>query len=163
MTAQIAERLIYDGQEHALLSNPLTSYFEQGGVKPDFRATSTANWRGYVGTWEVLGDRLYLVSLKGWLRGGEEVNLETVFPGFPERVFAHWFTGQLRIPQGRQLQYVHMGYGSTYERDVMLSVRHGVLLQKDVVTHGEAQEGAPDGYRVGAMTVWPLRQDQEPA
>jgi len=161
MTAQIAERLIFEGQEHPLLSNPLTDYFELGGIKPDFQATSSANWRGYVGTWEVVGDRLYLVALRGWLRNGQEANLETVFPGFPDRVFAHWFTGKLRIPQGKRLQYVHMGYGSTYERDVILSLRNGVLVGQETIVNGLAEADAPEGYGVGAQTVWPPRRDGE--
>ena len=29
--------------------------------------------------------------------------LETVFPGFPDRVFAHWYSGTIRLPQSRRL------------------------------------------------------------
>ena len=54
MTAQVAERLIFEGKEHALLSNPMTDYFDLGGHKPDFQATSSATWCGYVGSWEVI-------------------------------------------------------------------------------------------------------------
>jgi hypothetical protein len=50
MTAPVAERLIFEGKEHALLSNPMTDYFDLGGHKPDFQATSSATWRGYVGS-----------------------------------------------------------------------------------------------------------------
>lgn len=159
MTAQIAERLIWDGQEHALLSNPLSSYFELGGDKPAFQSTSTALWRGYVGTWEIKGDRLYMVALKGVLEDGREARLDTVFPGFPDRVFAHWFSGTLRVPQGKRLNYVHMGYASTYERDLILTLQKGVLVGQEVITNGQAEDGAPAGYGVAAMTVWPARRD----
>ena len=37
-------------------------------------------------------------------------------------VLADWYTGVLVIPRGRQVSYVHMGYGSTYERYVLLEV-----------------------------------------
>lgn len=61
-------------------------------------------------------------------RGGTETNLlETVFPGYPDRVFAHWYSGTLRIPQGNTLKYVHMGYQSTYERDLLIEVERGVI------------------------------------
>ena len=158
MTAQIAERLIFEGSKYALLANPLTDFFEQGGINPGFQSTSTALWRGYVGTWEIVADRLYLVALKGVLESGEEANLESVFPGFPDRVFAHWFSGTLRIPQGKQLEYVHMGYGSKYERDLLLKLQSGVLVGQEVRINGQAADDAPEGYGVGAMTVWPARR-----
>ncbi len=158
MTAQIAERLVFEGRELALLANPLTDFFEQGGINPGFQSTSTALWRGYVGTWEIVADRLYLVALKGVLESGEDANLESVFPGYPDRVFAHWFSGTLRIPQGKQLEYVHMGYGSKYEQDLLLKLRNGVVVGKEVRINGQAADDAPEGYGVGAMTVWPARR-----
>lgn len=159
MTAQISERLVYEGQTLSLLSNPLTSYFAKGGHSPDFAVTSTALRRGYVGTWEVLGDRLYLVKLEGTLKSGEEANLETVFPGFPDRVFAHWFTGQLRVPRGKQLKYVHQGYASTFEQDLLLDVQDGVLVGSEIRHNGVAQPDAPNGYGVNAMVTFPVRPE----
>lgn len=161
MTAQIAERLVFEGRELALLANPLTDFFEQGGINPGFQSTSTALWRGYVGTWEIVADRLYLVALKGVLESGEEANLESVFPGYPDRVFAHWFSGTLRIPQGKQLEYVHMGYGSKYERDLLLKLRHGVVVGQELRINGQAAADAPEGYGLGAMTMWPARRPGE--
>jgi len=105
-----------------MCTEPLADYFALGGWKPKFMATNTANWRGYVGGWEIVAGRLYLVKLSGVLMDGSDANLETVFPGFPERVFAHWYTGTIRIPRGKRLQYVHGGYGSLYERDEMLDL-----------------------------------------
>ena len=35
-----------------------------GDSKPHFQAPSTALWRGYVGSWEIVDDRLYLVELE---------------------------------------------------------------------------------------------------
>jgi hypothetical protein len=128
MTAQIGERLIYQGQELSMCSEPLTDFFALGGHKPDFQFTCTALWRGYAGTWDIVNDRLYLVGLQGTLKDGSEATLETVFPGYPERVFAHWYSGTLRIPDGEQLEYVHMGYASTYERDRLLQIDKGIVV-----------------------------------
>lgn len=159
MTAQISERLIFEGQQVALLSNPLNGYFELGGRDPGFQSTSTALWRGYVGTWEITGERLYLVALSGLLKSGQEANIESVFPGFPDRVFAHWFSGTLRIPQGKRLAYVHRGYGSSYERDVLLTLQNGVVVAQEVRHNGQAPDDAPEGYSIGGMTSWPARKD----
>lgn len=158
MTAQISERLIFEGQQVPLLSNPLKDFFALGGINPGFEFSSTALWRGYVGTWEVLNDRIYLVELRGTLKSGDDATLESVFPGFKDRVFAHWFSGRLRIPQGKRLEYVHMGYASTYERDVLLTLQNGVVLTKEIRLNGEAEDDAPEGYSIGAMTTWPARK-----
>ncbi len=132
MTAQFGERLNYDGQEMSMCTEPLGDYFALGGVNPGFGQEwpldCTALWRGYIGTWEVLGDRLYLVAIHKLVLNGPGTNfLETVFPGYPDRVFAHWYSGTLRIPQGNTLKYVHMGYQSTYERDMLIDVERGVI------------------------------------
>ena len=156
MTAQIAEKLRYQGEVVAMCTNPLSDYFAMGGFNPRFVSNSTALWRGYVGRWEIADGRLYLVELRGTLDDGTEASVATIFPGFPDRVFAHWYSGTIRIPQGKQLEYVHMGYGSTFERDLFLDVERGVVKNTRVRHNGTAEsESAPEGYEVGAMTVFP--------
>ena len=156
MTAQIAERLHYQGEDVAMCTNPLSDYFAMGGFNPRFESNSTALWRGYVGRWEIVDGRLYLVELRGTLEDGTEASVATIFPDFPDRVFAHWYSGTIRIPQGKQLEYVHMGYGSTYERDLFLDVERGVVVTTRERQNGVAEaECAPEGYEVGAMTVFP--------
>ena len=119
----------------------------------------TALWRGYVGTWEIIDGRLYLIELHGELEGGGAASLATGFPGFPDRVFAHWYSGTLRIPQGKMLKYLHMGYGSTYERDLFLEIEKGVVKNTWVRQNGTVEnENAPEGYGVGGMTVFPRSQ-----
>lgn len=155
MTAQIAERLLYQGQTWSMCTNPLNDYFAFGGVSPEFRWDCTALWRGYVGLWEIQNDRLYLLELNGALQDGSAASLASMFPDYPERVFAHWYSGTLRIPQGRLLKYVHMGYGSTYERDLLLEIESGVVVATHVQHNGTAgSEGGGEGYGVGGMTVF---------
>lgn len=136
MTAQFAENLRYNGEEVAIATNPLCDYFTMGGFRPDFSLSNTALWRGYIGSWEIINDRLYLIGLSATLGNGSEASLATVFPEFPDRVFAHWFSGIIRIPQGELLEYVHMGYASTYERDVFLDIERGVVMETRVQHNG---------------------------
>lgn len=91
--------------------------------------------------------------MKGWLKSGEEATLETVFPGYGKRVFAHWFTDTVRLPQGKQLKYVHMGYGSTYERDLLLRFSKGELIERSVRENGTGEPDAPEGYGIAALTT----------
>lgn len=142
MTAQISETIFYDGHELSMCSNPLGDYFVFAGIDPGFECDCTALWRGYMGTWEIREHRLYLIGLKGTLKGGAStsleaflpgvLSLEAFFPGFPDRVFAHWYSGNLRIPQGEMLKYVHMGYGSAYESDLIISIEKGVVKETHV-------------------------------
>ena len=156
MTAQIAERLHYLGEDIAMCTTPLGDYFAMGGTNPCFESNCTALWRGYVGSWEIVDDRLYLVGLTGTLEGGADATLATIFPGFPERVFAHWYSGTIRIPQGKLLEYVHMGYGSTFEQDLFLEIERGVIVATRVQHNGTVEsDNATEGYGVGAMTVFP--------
>ncbi len=106
MTAQFSEHLIYQGKELTLCTQPLGPFLEFSGSTLKFEATCTALWRGYVGTWAIENDRLYLVKLSGnVVTDGQEqeVGLEALFPGYPDGVFAHWFTGELRCPRGALL------------------------------------------------------------
>jgi hypothetical protein len=49
-----------------------------------------------------------------------------------------------------------MGYGSTFERDLFLHLERGVVKHTRVRHSGTAEsENAPEGYEVGAMTVFP--------
>jgi hypothetical protein len=80
VTAQIPESLRYQGEQFAMRAHPLDCYFSMVGISPGFEMSSTALWRGYVGTWEITDGRLYLVALWGTLHGGSEVCLATFFP-----------------------------------------------------------------------------------
>src|SRR5690606_1599815 len=114
----------------------------------------TALWRGYTGDWEIVDERLYLVGLQGSLEDGTEASVATFFPEFPDRVFAHWFSGTIRVPQGKMLEYLHHGYGSTYERDLLLELDHGVVTSTTVRHNGTSEDDdAPEGYEVAAMIV----------
>lgn len=164
MTAQIAEKLCYDGCQMSMCSNPLSDYFAFAGINPGFTSNNTALWRGYVGTWEIQDRRLYLIDLHGTLEDGTDATLATFFPHFPERVFSHWFSGTVRIPQGKMLKYVHMGYGSIYERDLFLNFEKGVILEKKVRINGTSDVAdGQDGYEPGGMTVFPRRKKDEEA
>ncbi len=164
MTAQIGDLLFYQGQRMTICDAPLGTYFRLGGAYPEFEPSSTALMRGYVATWELLDDRLYLVAIQGWLSNGEDASLESVFPGYPERVFAHWYSGRIRVPRGKLLKYIHAGYASIYERDLLLDFERGVLVASTEKHNGVSDTpDAPEGYGVGAFTVFPRPAVQEGA
>jgi hypothetical protein len=136
MTAQIRERLTYQGESLGICTAPLNDFFTFVGKWPRFARTDTGLWRNYVGTWEILGERLYLIGLEATMADGAAATLATVFPNFPDRVFAHWYTGELRLPRGKLIKYVHMGFRSTYEEDLFLDIADGVLTGTRLVRNG---------------------------
>ena len=137
MTSQVTEVLWYKDQEYALCTEPLSLYLEKNS-KIEFESPHTACWRGYIGTWAIKGtpDKgygLYLIELLGYQNGKAELTIKDVFPDSPHGVFAHWFSGELRCPIGEQLKHVHMGYGSTYERDLILEIKRGLLIKESYI------------------------------
>ena len=77
---------------------------------------SSACWRHYIGTWEIKDDRFYLKKLSGMYKiNGREA------------LFADWFSGTLRVPQGDILEYVHMGYGSVFEQETHIKIKDGLV------------------------------------
>lgn len=127
MTAQVSEKLLFNGQQLRLCEVPLNAYFALTGAAPKFRAETSACWRGYVGTWDIQDSRLYLIDIGGCYADGSPITLESLFPGFPDRVFAHWYSGALRVPQGELLKYRHMGWASTFESDLLIEVEDGIV------------------------------------
>jgi len=120
MTEQVLEKIIYAGKNERLLGTPLESYFELIESNIYFKHYASNCWRGYVGEWDVIDGRVYLIGFKARLNSGKQINLEDIFPNFSERVFAHWITGALRIPQGKWVNY-------RYERVINLHVKAGVI------------------------------------
>ncbi|TXL70855.1 hypothetical protein FHP25_32560 [Vineibacter terrae] len=159
MTAQVPETLLYNGESLAMCVEPLEVWFKLVGQdESPFEAMSSANWRGYIGTWEIKDSRLYLVGLRGTLKNGEDGSIETFFPGFQDRAFAHWFSGRIRAPRGKLLKYVHTAYASQYEQDVVFHVDRGIIQSINVRENGEAEDGADDGgYHIGGATMFSRR------
>ncbi len=130
MTAQINEILILSGKKYSMCSCPLQLYLNLSKIPKKICCSKTSLWRGYVGTWEIIDERLYLIELQGNFVDGSFVNLEALFPGYPDRVFAHWYSGLLRIPLGQMLKYEHMGFGSIYESNLRIRIEKGVIIDK---------------------------------
>ena len=156
MTAQTPENLIYQGDELALCADPLAHF---PGIKPvhPYAYPSTDLWRGYIGTWGIESDRLYLKALQRWRHDTDQlvvVGIEDLFPGFPDGVFAHWYTGELRCPRGALLKYVHGGFASTYEEDLFFWVQKGVVIEERIIRNGTAVPGVDAGYRINAWTTF---------
>jgi hypothetical protein len=130
MTAQVHEKLIYEGEELSMTYCPLLPLDD-----PRIRILSedefdhsnpivfsTACWRGYIGTWEIKDGKFYLVDLVGRYEMVEE-----------QPMHADWFSGVIRIPRGEILQYVHMGFGSVYEEELHVQIEKGMVVESSTI------------------------------
>ncbi len=164
-TAQVGEILEYEGKRHRMFSTPLEDYFRQGHKRPDFPVGSTACWRGYVGVWKIVDSHLFLVSLHKEDHENDEIlgkaiPLKSVFGSSQSPVKADWFTGVLRLPQGERIRYVHMGYGSIYEKELYLTVQKGkVVTKREIDNSGIGASRSTSDLQWVALAAEPVKDD----
>jgi hypothetical protein len=136
MTTQIPERIIVDGKPHWLYAQPLYRLLASRRTEiaaPEAR--TTACHRQYVGTWQIVEGRLWLVALSTF--GYEELPLSDAMrtwflrlvpaDGFP--VCAQWFNGCLRIPIGPRLVQGFHGWSSWFTRERVMTCRQGKVVR----------------------------------
>ena len=78
MTSQIKEIMIIDNEEYTMHCTPLESYLNILPKQLKFNYRTTACWRGYIGTWYLENNQLYLINLKGTKYKTESKILEEV-------------------------------------------------------------------------------------
>ena len=135
-TAQIPDQIIIDGRTERLFTEPLQGAFHINKrletnigeyMSPGY---CSASWRGYVATWEVRNDELFLVKVVVDPCSDKiPVPLNKLFSDSTTHIKAIWFTGILKVPQGKQIEYHHMGYESRYESYLYLEVEKGNVLR----------------------------------
>ncbi len=167
MTAQETDFILIDGVQHQLLTNPLEAYRETYRRDIVFfqEHPNTACWRGYVAEWEIDDGKLFLLKVDGYVSyKGRNPSIEpnqdprweglhpelfqdkvpaTLFELFGsenERVPATWYSGELLIPLGGMLEYVHAGYGSRFARYLIIPVVNGVCGEQKRMSDREYEE-----------------------
>lgn len=139
-TAQYPDKIIYNNKEYSLHSNPMEEYFTKyPDRKPEGGIISTALWRGYVATFEVIDGQVFLKDIEIRVPDSSAKNnsfdtkwvsvLKVVVPD-GSKLKLEWLTGLLVIPHGKMINYVHMGYGSTFENYILLEIDKGDLKKE---------------------------------
>jgi len=135
-TGQEPDILIWKGDTLTLFSNPLESNPDIDTLRHKLYGEKEGNWstacyRLYIGEWEIIEDELYLTNLYScdYSHSGMKADLKKLFgDGFKNgRVKATWLTGELVIPMGKLIHYVHFGYSSFYEHEIVLTFQNGRL------------------------------------
>jgi hypothetical protein len=170
MTAQETDFILIDGIRHELLTNPLEAYRNMYRRDMVFSQDSpnTGCWRGYVAEWEIDEGKLFLLKvnghvsyrgelseprskideLRGWdfdlLKNRVSATLSELFGPVNYRVPATWYTGELRVPHGEMIEYIHHSYASRYSGYLLIPVKSGVCGEQIYVNDNEYEEGQYD-------------------
>jgi hypothetical protein len=143
-TAQYGDLLIIEGDTSWIDSNPLEGYFNNKGDRTigdvEMQGTCTALWRGYVATWELIDDSLFLVRVQTGYCGDNPTEIDLSEEFNTKKVFADWVSSTIIKPEGKMLNYVHMAYMSIYEGETFYSFKDGVLSKtkkKDYLIHDD--------------------------
>jgi hypothetical protein len=134
LTAQYPDKIKFNGKEYSLYSNPLEPYFKKFPEKrPQGGTMSTALWRGYIAHFEIIDEQLYVTDIEiqvpdedskasypyKWISAFKQV--------FPDgkKFKIDWYTGILILPHGKMVEYVHMGYASTFSKYWLIEIESG--------------------------------------
>ena len=135
MTTQVKEQIIIDGQKYPLLN--AMSLPEDDSIiqhKKGVIETSSNCWRGYVGTWEIKDDTLYLVDFSS--------GKYDVLVNLP--ILADWISGTAKVATGEVKDSSSWDI-ETYETETHLTFENG---QKSI------EENYKNGKLNGEWLAW---------
>lgn len=160
-TAQMSDRIIYKGKEYILRNNPLEEYFEKYPEKqPRGGVVSSALWRGYVATFEVRNDMLYLkdievmyqdtTSKESYNYKWRSVLKEVVSDG--KELAIDWMTALLEMPYGEKVEDGHIYYIPQYQNIMLLEVQNGIVKREKSFGYSEYAEFIERQYQAFRKT-----------
>ena len=131
------EIVIIDGLKKSTYYEPLSEYIN--GEKISFASNFNYS-RGYVGTWKIISNKLYLIELSGHIQkeGGNlndtyKVGLDYLFN--EKKIFAKWFSGEIIVNDGEIMEFSYRGSYPKFEYDITLSFENGELINKTILNN----------------------------
>jgi hypothetical protein len=141
LSAQLYDKIVYEGQEYGLAAAPLEACFAANPIlRPKFTGFNSACTRGYIARWEFRGGRLYLVGMDMVCK--TDATFDSLFPGGKDGVFAEWVSEELVCPCGALVKYEHAGFARKLEHELLLSVKNGVLESAKIRDNTLSQKNA---------------------
>ena len=121
MTTQVKERIIIDGEKYPLL-NALSLPEDDTKIKQKEGPTYTRSscWRGYVGTWEIKDDKLYLIDFSS--------GKYDVLVNLP--ILADWISGTAKVATG-EVKKSPSWTIETYETEMHLTFENGIVVKTE--------------------------------
>ncbi len=147
MAAQLPDKIVLNGEQFDLYSNPIEQYWIRNDKKRPRFVSAPNCQRGYVAHWEIRDDQFLLTALGGtyekWnvLFGYQKTlyTLKTLMPLAKGRpVKATWFSGKLRVPKGKMTLYEHHGYDSRFEQETIITINKGTLTKMVTIDYANS-------------------------
>lgn len=151
---QISERLIYNGDTVSISELPLypirdfveTVLLEKYGMV--FKGEINL-LRGYLGTWEISDEKLYLVKLDVPIyhhNNYKSINLLDIFGDkcVDGRVLADWYSGEIIVPTGSLIRsiFAFLSIHRTYSTEDHVLVKEGYLRKTRHINNYRTVPGA---------------------
>ena len=128
-TEQFGDILIINGDTTGFKPYPLEEYFSKKGNrtigKIQMEGRCSALLRGYVATWKLENDSLFLIRIQTDYCGKnkQDINIKEEFG--TDKVFAQWVNTTIILPQGKLLQYGYYGYVYIFEGEKYIAFKQG--------------------------------------
>ena len=120
MTTQVKERIIIDAERYPLI-NCLSLPEDESIIqikRKGFIEKSSNCWRGYVGTWEIKDDKLYLIDFSS--------GMYDVLVNLP--ILADWITGVGMVATGDMIKGSSWDI-TRYETEMHLNFENGLVVK----------------------------------
>ena len=142
MTRQRQEKIFINNKEFSLSTEPFRSYLEAHPEIPKLRGRASTCWRGYVGTWRIRNNVLYLVDFEACYPANIEIELDFIFAR--KKQIADWFTGKLRVPFGEIIHRYTNDVYPMHEKEMHFEIEKGIVQGHQIVTN-KVPKGEEDG------------------
>ena len=122
MTTQVQERIIIEGERYPLI-NCLSLPKDESIIqikRKGFIEKSSNCWRGYVGTWEIKDDKLYLIDFSS--------GMYDVLVNLP--ILADWITGKGKVATGDIIKGSSWDI-TKYETEMHLTFENGLVINTE--------------------------------
>ena len=135
-TVQHKDILCYDGETYGLKDYYLEDYFEKHPKKkPKTEISSTALWRGYIATYTVYDNQIYLTDLQIQVQDKSSNEIfatkwKSVFKDFSpnsDRFLIKWINDLILLPIGVPIDYED-GYGITHSQYEIIEIKNGIIV-----------------------------------
>lgn len=146
-TAQIPDFLISGKDTLSIHSNPLDEYFKIKPIPKNLLTSfSSANWRGYIAYFKFINDELVVENIYKRIsykdNNENKIKLISIYKdvfGDTQNFKCTFFNGLLTCPFGNIVEYVHMGYASSYENYKLIEINNGLKIKEKDLTNEEFQ------------------------
>ena len=132
-TEQIGDKLIINNDTSWIEATPLEDYLEDkdsrlfGDIL--LEGECTALWRGYVATWKIENDSLFLVRIQLDYCSNNPIDYNISKEFNSDIVYAYWVNRTIRKPEGRFIQHGYY-YDPIHEGEIIYSFENGLLVNR---------------------------------